>query len=221
MPLDPRVWEGRGERRSGSQKTIRGDTTWAYCPLHEDGNHHRALHRLTLFKRTQHPMIDLILGGSRSGKSAAAVRLAAAGAGPVTYLATAVVSADDPSFAQRIDRHRTRRPADWTTVETGPDLAPHLARASGIVLVDSLGTWVAGHHDFIVDLDAFLAVLTARAGHTILVSDEVGLGVHPSSALGGRFRDALGLVNEAVSAVSDRVSFVIAGRVVGLERIPW
>jgi adenosylcobinamide kinase/adenosylcobinamide-phosphate guanylyltransferase len=86
------------------------------------------------------------------------------------------------------------------------------------VLVDALGTWVAAHADLAVDVDELLAVLRARDGDTVLVSDEVGLGVHPSTEIGRRFRDVLGDVNAAVAEHADDVLLVVAGRVLPLAR---
>jgi adenosyl cobinamide kinase/adenosyl cobinamide phosphate guanylyltransferase len=65
---------------------------------------------------------------------------------------------------------------------------------------------------------ALCDALRARAGDAVLVSEEVGLGVHPSSEAGRRFRDALGALNVAVAEVADEVLLVVAGRVLPLER---
>ena len=135
----------------------------------------------------------LVLGGVRSGKSAVAEALVADAGGTVTYLATG-----------------------WRTVEVRGDLPAVLASTDGPVLVDSLGTWVAGTPRFAVDGAALCAALAARAGTTIVVSDEVGLGVHPETADGLAFRDALGDLNRAVAAVAGEVLLVVAGRVLAL-----
>jgi adenosylcobinamide kinase/adenosylcobinamide-phosphate guanylyltransferase len=166
-------------------------------------------------------VIALLLGGSRSGKSGVAERLAATLPGPVTYVATAALDPSDEAFVARINAHRRRRPASWTTREVGTDLAAALVDIEGTVLVDALGTWVAGHHGFTADADQLVTALRGRSGDTILVSDEVGMGVHPSTEVGGRFRDALGEVNALVAEVADQVLLVVAGRVVPLERSPW
>jgi adenosylcobinamide kinase/adenosylcobinamide-phosphate guanylyltransferase len=71
-----------------------------------------------------------------------------------------------------------------------------------------------------VDVDTLCAVLVRRSGDTVLVSDEVGLGVHPSSPSGLRFRDALGVVNQAVASVADRTLLVVAGQVLALGPVP-
>ncbi len=164
-------------------------------------------------------MITLVLGGARSGKSEVGERLAAALGPDVTYVATAVVDGAgvDSDWASRIEKHRARRPSAWTTVEAGPDLPAVVADLVGPVLVDSLGTWVAGcavHPD----ADALCHALVHRDGSTVVVSEEVGLGVHPSTDVGRAFRDTLGTVNRAVADVADEVLLVIAGRVLPLAR---
>jgi adenosyl cobinamide kinase/adenosyl cobinamide phosphate guanylyltransferase len=178
-------------------------------------------------------LIWLVLGGARSGKSVVAERLAAGLVAPVTYVATMVVGGDgggggepDPDLAARVQAHRDRRPGDWPTIEVGAgvDLADSLRECVGTVLLDSLGPWVAG--SVMSDGDGawvaahetvrLCAALRERTGDTVVVSEEVGLGVHPSSEQGRQFRDVLGSVNQAVSAVADEAYFVIAGRVLRL-----
>ena len=155
-------------------------------------------------------MITLVLGGARSGKSGVAESLAEDASNTVTYLATGVVGAD-ADFARRIAEHRRRRPATWATLECGAALVEALAGLEGTVVVDALGTWLAAHDDFEVDAKALLDALDARSGDSIVVSDEVGLGVHPESAVGRAFRDALGRLNQAVAARADTVLLVVAG----------
>ena len=166
-------------------------------------------------------MLTLVLGGARSGKSAIAERLTATIPAPVTYLATAIADPSDDDFLARIERHRSLRPAGWETIECGTDLAAALTATSGSVLVEALTTWVAVHEGAAPDVDGLLRALRDRDGDTVLVSDEVGLGVHPSSEVGRRYREVLGEVNLAVSEAADQVLLVIAGRVLPLERSPW
>ena len=163
-------------------------------------------------------MVTLVLGGARSGKSAVAEALAARAAPPVTYLATGVVTDDD--MAARIAAHQARRPPDWSTAEAGADLAGALRDLSGTVLLDALGTWVAARLDTVDEaaFDDLCLALAARPGVTVVVSDEVGLGVHPSSEIGRHFRDLLGDLNQRVAAVADEVLLVVAGRVLPLAR---
>ena len=166
-------------------------------------------------------MITLVLGGARSGKSSVAEGLAAAHGQPVTYVAT-MDTAGDVELEARVEAHRLRRDASWTTVDAAQDLATLLRTLPGTVLVDSLGPWVASHlgdgsaDALAAEATSLCAALRARAGDTVLVSDEVGLAVHPSTTEGRLFRDALGALNHAVSAVADRALLVVAGRALAL-----
>jgi adenosylcobinamide kinase / adenosylcobinamide-phosphate guanylyltransferase len=160
-------------------------------------------------------VITLVLGGARSGKSAVAERLVSSSAAAVTYLATGVATDDD--MAARIQAHRQRRPASWSTIEVpGPDLPDALRDVSGSVLLDSLTTWVASAPSFAVDMAKLRSALVERDGDSVIVSDEVGLGVHPSTSAGRLFRDALGAVNQGVADVADDVLLVVAGRTLRL-----
>jgi len=159
-------------------------------------------------------VITLVLGGARSGKSELAERLASRHGPPITYVATGV--ATDRDMAERIAAHRKRRPASWATVECGTDLAGALAATHGTVLLDALGTWVARLDGFEPDVAGLCHALRARRGATVVVSEEVGLGVHPATDAGRRFRDQLGALNQAVSAVAGAAYLVVAGRVVTL-----
>ena len=97
----------------------------------------------------------------------------------------------------------------------GDDLPGLLSMLRGTVLLDSLGPWVAAAlaaPGVDVDGGSLCTALCDRSGDTVVVSDEVGMAVHPSTEVGRRFQDALGSVNHAVSAVADRVYLVVAGR---------
>ncbi len=162
------------------------------------------------------PSLVLVLGGARSGKSEVAEAIAARPGDPVTYLATMSVG-DDSDLAARVERHRARRAASWSTVEAGIDLPGRIRAATGTVLVDSLGPWVAAHDGTAPATEDLCAALSTRHTLTVVVSEEVGMGVHPASEAGRRFRDVLGEVNQAVAAVSDQVLLVVAGRVLPLS----
>lgn len=157
-------------------------------------------------------VITLVLGGARSGKSAVAEGLAG---DHVLYVATAEVTDDD--FARRVEAHRSRRPASWSTVEAGVDLPAVVASLPDqVALVDSLGTWVARCEGFAADGHELVVALQGRRSDTVVVSEEVGLGVHPETEVGRRWRDALGEVNQQVAAAAERVLLVVAGRVLRL-----
>ena len=158
-------------------------------------------------------MITLVLGGVRSGKSEVAERLA--GPGPGTYLATGLVASGDDDFAGRVARHRARRPPSWATVEEPRAVPELLSRLHGVVLLDALGTWIANDIGR-ADIDGLVDALVRRTGDTVVVSEEVGLGVHPVSEVGRLFADRLGEANRRVAEVADRCLLVVAGRVVEL-----
>lgn len=160
-------------------------------------------------------MIILVLGGVRSGKSEAAERLA--GTGPVTYIATG--AAVDAESNDRVARHRARRPSTWRTLEETDAVPDALRSTVGTVLLDALGSWLANDIEG-ADIDDLVAALQGRNGDTVVVSDEVGLGVHPLTALGRRFADRLGEANQQVAEVADRCLLAVAGRLVELPGSP-
>jgi adenosylcobinamide kinase / adenosylcobinamide-phosphate guanylyltransferase len=165
-------------------------------------------------------VITLVLGGARSGKSTYAERLTARLPSPITYVATLQIG-DDQDLSARVARHRSRRPDDWRTLETGLDLPGAVRSLTGSMLLDSLGPWVAAHgEDGTADGAALCRALTERTGDSVVVSEEVGLGVHPSSAAGRQFRDALGTLNQDVAEVADHVLLIVAGRALPLHRAP-
>jgi adenosylcobinamide kinase/adenosylcobinamide-phosphate guanylyltransferase len=164
----------------------------------------------------------LVLGGTRSGKSRYAEDLLPAD-GPVRYLATARRRHDDAEWSARIDTHRARRPAAWTTLEE-PDVAG-LVRAGGDpLLVDDLGTWLTGVLDDAgawesgevpaavgARVSELVEAVATAPGRVVLVSAEVGLGVVPGTRAGRMFRDELGAANAALAAVCDEVLLLVAG----------
>lgn len=162
-------------------------------------------------------MLTLVLGGTRSGKSEVAEQVLARQGGHRVYVATAV--ATDPDMAARIQRHRDRRGDAWTTVEPGADestVLEVLRSTAEPLLLESLGTWLAGTPTMRIDTGTLLDVLRSRAAPTVVVSEEVGLGVHPPSEAGRRFRDALGELNRSVAEIADEVLLVVAGRTLSL-----
>lgn len=165
-------------------------------------------------------MITLVLGGASSGKSLIAEQIAGSHGGAVTYVATAVAAPGDADHLARIEAHRARRPARWNTVECSraSDLARHLRRIRGVALVDSLGSWVTLQPGFDVadETGDLLAALEDRDEPTVLVSEEVGLAVHPPTEAGRRYTEAVGALNQRIAAVADRALLVVAGRALEL-----
>ncbi len=160
-------------------------------------------------------LVTLVLGGARSGKSRYAEWLIATYPQPWIYLATA--EARDDEMADRIAAHKARRDAGWRTIEAPHDLADALdaAPAGAAVLVDCLTLWLSNLMEGSFDIDAqtasLLEALTRRPGPTVLVANEVGLGIVPDNALARRFRDAQGILNQRLAAQAARVIMMVAG----------
>jgi adenosyl cobinamide kinase/adenosyl cobinamide phosphate guanylyltransferase len=161
----------------------------------------------------------LLLGGARSGKSALAVRIAAASEDHVTFIATA--QAGDDEMAERIGRHRAERPGGWTTVEEPLALLDAVlsAPADDFLVVDCLTLWVSGLVEWGEGEEAILAAagevaraLAHRPPGAVVVSNEVGLGIVPTNRTARVFRDTLGSVNTAFAALADRSALMVAGR---------
>ena len=162
-----------------------------------------------------------MLGGARSGKSRYAEGLIARSPQPWIYVATAEVRDDE--MAERIAAHRARRDAGWQTVEAPHDLADALEAtpAGAAVLVDCLTLWLSNLMEGAFDIDAQTArlqdVLADRTGPTVLVANEVGLGIVPDNALARRFRDAQGILNQRLAAQATRVVMMVAGLPVAVK----
>jgi adenosylcobinamide kinase/adenosylcobinamide-phosphate guanylyltransferase len=170
----------------------------------------------------------LVLGGTRSGKSAYALDLtrSLAGSGRAWFLATA--GRGDPELERRIARHRLARPASWPTVDVGVDLAAAIDRAGSAepVLVEGLTLWLsllAGDEavdpDPILDgpLASAIAAIDRHTGPLVVVSDEIGLGMVPMHAGARAYRDLVGLVHQRLAARADEVRLVVAGLPLSLK----
>lgn len=167
-------------------------------------------------------MIELVLGGARSGKSRYAEQQAVVSGLDVAYIATG--EAGDGEMQARIERHRQRRPADWTTVEEPIRLAAAIRRHaadSRCLLVDCLTLWLSNvlfdrqgnlqEALFAAERADLLAVLAERPGRILMVSNEVGSGVVAADPLTRRFVDEAGFLHQDLAGLSDRVVLVTAG----------
>lgn len=165
----------------------------------------------------------LVCGPSGSGKSRWAEHLASQATADVIYLATGPADLQDGSWRDRLERHRRRRPASWSTWEVQGDLSPGLLqlRTHHLGLVDSLGTWVAAHldreeHLWIALRQELLTALSECRAELVLVCEEVSWGVVPATALGCRFRDRLSELNRSVAAMCSAHWLVVQGRALDL-----
>jgi len=157
----------------------------------------------------------LVLGGARSGKSRHAETLIETLPKPWHYVATA--QAFDDEMRERIWRHRERREDGWRTLEAPVELAASLddCPPGEPVLVDCLTLWLTnlmlGDHDVASAVEALMAALKKREGTTVLVSNEVGLGIVPENRLARAFRDDAGALHARLAAAAQSVHFLVAG----------
>jgi len=174
-------------------------------------------------------MFALIGGGCRSGKSAFALERARALGARRTFLATG--QAFDDEMRARIARHRAERADDFVTVEAPVELAAALAgldaAATDVVVVDCLTLWLSNllladldDAHILAATDTLARVLATCRFHVLLVTNEVGMGVVPESALGRRFRDLTGFAHQRLAAVADEIYAAMLGCVVRLRPAP-
>jgi adenosylcobinamide kinase / adenosylcobinamide-phosphate guanylyltransferase len=163
-------------------------------------------------------MLELILGGARSGKSRLAERLAAESGLAVSYIATS--QALDGEMNTRIQHHRERRPATWGLVEEPLALARVLREQAGAgtcLLVDCLTLWLTNllmlddPARLSAERDALLDCVSDLPGRILLVSNETGLGVVPMGELTRRYVDEAGWLHQALAERCERVVFTVAG----------
>jgi len=166
-------------------------------------------------------LITLVLGGARSGKSRYAEWLITTYPQPWIYVATA--EARDEEMAERIAAHKARRAAGWQTVEAPHELSGALrtAPADAAVLIDCLTLWLSNLMESESDIEGQTAelqeALAERPGPTVIVSNEVGLGIVPDNALARRFRDLQGSLNQQLASQAERVIMMVAGIAVAVK----
>ena len=166
--------------------------------------------------------ITFITGGARSGKSRFAQQLAEQRSDCPVYLATARVWDDD--FAARIRRHRADRDQRWETMEEEKWLSRHDLSGRTVVL-DCVTLWLT---NFFYD-NGSEAELTleeakrewkafiAREMDLIVVSNELGMGVHPENEAARKFADLQGWMNQFIAEDAGEVYLMLSGIAVKLR----
>jgi len=173
-------------------------------------------------------MIELVLGGARSGKSRYAEKQAQETDKPVLYIATA--EARDAEMQARIARHRQDRPGHWQTLEEPVALGQAIARydnAEQCILVDCLTLWLSNilfdrkgkltESRLQQEKAELLAALSASSGDIILVSNEVGQGIVPIEKTTRRFVDEAGFLHQDIARISAKVTLICAGLPLSLK----
>ena len=169
----------------------------------------------------------LIGGGVRSGKSAFAVSLARQLGGRRVFVATA--QEIDAEMCDRITRHQEERGADFVTLEEPIELVATLRRLAqvDVVVIDCLTVWIAnllvgGMEEAAIatHINELAALLAGLPFHTIMVTNEVGMGVHPETALGRTFRDVVGRAHQRLARGADEIYFAALGVILRLQPGP-
>ncbi len=160
--------------------------------------------------------IIFITGGARSGKSSYAQQRAEALTDRPVYLATARVWDDD--FKQRIARHKADRDDRWTTVEEEKFVSKHNFKGK-TVLMDCITLWLNNFFfDFQYDIDRALDeakkewdAFIQQDCTLIVVSNELGMGVHASDDISRKFTDLQGWMNQYIAKTADEVYLMVSG----------
>jgi adenosylcobinamide kinase / adenosylcobinamide-phosphate guanylyltransferase len=161
-----------------------------------------------------------IIGGARSGKSRYAVELAKKAGRRPAFIATA--AARDKEMMERIRLHKASRPRGWKLFEEPRDISAAVRKAGSVcdcILIDCLGLWVS---NLLMDnakdkeierkkKEFISSIFKTEAATVIVVSNDVGAGIVPADPVSRRFRDLLGLANQAAAKAADEVIFMQAG----------
>jgi adenosylcobinamide kinase / adenosylcobinamide-phosphate guanylyltransferase len=170
-------------------------------------------------------MIILITGGTRSGKSNYAQQLALTLTNQPTYIATAKIWDDD--FNQRVARHKNDRDERWQNVEELKDVS-NLPIDDKVCVIDCVTLWLT---NFFVDekytvdntLAAFkneIELLNKKQGTFIIITNEIGMGVHAETDIGRKFTDLQGWANQYIASLAKTVVLMISGIPVTIKSIP-
>jgi len=179
--------------------------------------------------RRRRSHLVFIVGGASSGKSEAALRLAAKGidkTAPRVFVATG--EGLDEEMTMKIARHRQSRSSQWVTAEVPLDLSTWFkehSRHYRVMLVDCLTMWLSNHiergtkeREILEETRALLRLIRRIGGRVVLVSNELGMGLVPPGAASRRFRELAGEVNRLVAQEADDTYFVVSGLLIPLRK---
>jgi adenosylcobinamide kinase/adenosylcobinamide-phosphate guanylyltransferase len=160
--------------------------------------------------------MTFITGGARSGKSRYAQQLALEKTGNPVYVATARIW--DADFGKRVDRHRQDRDDRWTLLEEEKWLS-RLPLAGKVAVLDCVTLWITNFFsDLRYDVEACLqacekelAGLLQQDSNLIIISNEIGMGMHADTETGRKFTDLQGWINQSLAAKADEVIFMVSG----------
>ena len=167
-------------------------------------------------------MIIFITGGARSGKSKYAQERALSLSNNPVYVATAKVWDDD--FEKRVKRHQNDRDERWTNFEEQRNVSA-LPIDNGIAMIDCVTLWLTNFFvDTKNDIDASFALLkkqidalVIKQGTFIIISNEIGMGVHAETEIGRKFTDLQGWANQYIASKADEVVLMVSGIAVKIK----
>ena len=161
--------------------------------------------------------IYLITGGERSGKSSYAQNLALQLSDSPMYIATA--RKWDSDFQNRIDRHQLERDERWTNIEKEKHLS-EINFSEKVALIDCVTLWltnffVDNKNDVALSLEEakkeFLSIANQENATLIIVTNEIGMGVHAATEIGRKFTELQGWMNQFLASKADEVVLMVSG----------
>jgi len=161
-------------------------------------------------------MVYYITGGERSGKSSYAQNLALQLSETPYYLATSRVW--DDNHRKRIDRHITDRDSRWTSIEEEKELSKVLVEGS-VVVVDCVTLWLTNYFvDTKNDIEKSLSLakkefekLVKIKATLIIISNEIGMGVHATTEIGRKFTELQGWMNQHIAKHANKAILMVSG----------
>lgn len=162
------------------------------------------------------PKSIFVTGGSRSGKSSYALGLADRISGRRAFLAT--MQPLDDECAARIAAHKAERGPRWESFEEPTAIVQLINRIASdydVIVLDCLTLWLSNMMyagmDISASADELARTLKRSASTIIAVTNEVGSGIVPDSALARAFRDRAGELNRKCAAACDEAWLVVSG----------
>lgn len=161
-------------------------------------------------------MVYYITGGERSGKSSYAQSLAEELSENPFYLATSRIW--DKDFQKRVDRHVSDRDERWTTIEEEKNISEVISNKS-VVVIDCVTLWLTNFYvDTKYDVQESLSLAKSQIeklkkldATIIIISNEIGMGIHSEHESGRKFTELQGWVNQAIGKMADKAIFMVSG----------
>tara|TARA_B100000700_G_scaffold270214_1_gene312191 strand:+ start:87 stop:614 length:528 start_codon:yes stop_codon:yes gene_type:complete len=168
----------------------------------------------------------LVTGPSSGGKSLWAEKYADSLQKPVVYIATGLINERDKEWTNRLNKHKIRRPGEWVVYESSDELIATInsINRKNTLIIDSLGGFVSVNLKKKIDdwnniCDDLISVLVLFSGTLVIVTEEVGWSLTPLSSTGRQFVERLGLLNQKIQHISNKVILVIQGMAIDLSAI--